>query len=213
MEKSPFFPSLLQSALPSSIIILSRISLLYRRAFVTVDLPNFTRLRNRPKDVTERNQRERERETGASAGASGFPLCRYDVSITYIYTRPREIALSMITLIFSSFKYLSYCFAKLALPPTRNFEVKRSACSRTTCNMLYELKVRKHETNLWMKLCRDESNIKCRILCREFNINLHTDTYEESDAFVKRGEICLRGKGSGLTFHRELFHQRIFLLL
>lgn len=31
MEESPFFPSLLRSALPSSIIILSRISLLYRR--------------------------------------------------------------------------------------------------------------------------------------------------------------------------------------
>lgn len=88
MEKSPFFPSLLQSALPSSIIILSGISLLYRRAFVTVDLPNFTRLPNRPRDVTERNERR-------SAGASGFPLCRYNASITYIYTRSREIALSV----------------------------------------------------------------------------------------------------------------------
>lgn len=56
MEKSPFFPSLLQSALPSSIIILSRISLLYRRVFVTVDLPNFTWLRYEPKNVTKRNE-------------------------------------------------------------------------------------------------------------------------------------------------------------
>lgn len=85
MEKSPFFPSLLQSALPSSIIILSRISLLYRRVFVTVDLPNFTRLRNESKNVTKRNE-------SGSAGARTTraqitTLHRHNSSILIFYMK------------------------------------------------------------------------------------------------------------------------------